>query len=309
MTINKISISAEWELNTHDLNNEGVSGNYTETRMATIINNNKLECVNSISGDMIKHSISTYIQNMAKDSKLNLCCGCETNNANRINNDKNFASKIKNTDNIALDTQIIKYCASDDMNGIMITSLNNQNMHYARKSVYECSAVIGIPYLVNTDSKFHVKYSDIKSENKSENAGQMTFYKPQNSGIYASVITANLDNISMNQYTKENIFKDDPEELKKRKILLLKSIMATYISPLGASKTTQNPHSGILKGFITTSSSIFPAPSYSAIHEDYGKQLNECVKSLNNINDSIKIYEFKSLSEFINIINTLINIL
>ena len=97
MSIYSISLSAQLTLDMHSLNNEGGEGNQIQTRMVNIVDGNgRLQNVNAISGDMIKHILAEHLHRIATANGLPLCAGCKTFNANRISADESYMAAIAN---------------------------------------------------------------------------------------------------------------------------------------------------------------------------------------------------------------------
>ena len=64
-------------------------------------------------------------------------------------------------------------------------------------------------------------------------------------------------------------------------------------------RNTQNPHIVNFEGVISYSTTTCPAPSVSAINENYKNEMKEITVSLNTItNNSVTSIEFSSLSQF-----------
>lgn len=317
--ITSIGISGILTLNTHDLNNQGSEGNITLERTATIVYRDEIVTVNAISGDMLKHSVAKYINTIAKEDKLPLCKGCMVDSANRINmEDKkklrkdgkdSFASDEDKDDgkfsDAELSDKIIQLCTSDDLNGIMITEKVIGNLH--RKGCYECGMIIGIPEKVNTKRDFHVKFSkeDEGESNDGSNKGQNIFHRPNSSGEYATVMFLDISHIGQNDYTYKSAISE--EEKQKRFILLLKAVASSYVNFLGAQRNTMLPHVTDFKGIITISTSGQPAPTISPLNPNFIAETKVIMENFNKLSkDAISMKEFKSISEFTELMANLI---
>ncbi len=140
MSISSISINGRVTLNMHALNNEGGEGNQLLTRQVTIIDENgKPVTVNAVSGDMLKHIQAEHLYNIAKEESLDLCSSCDKFNANRITAAPEFTKQFttETPDNDVLDL-LLKTCAIDDLEGILIT---NNNKNFLNK-FFECNSAI-----------------------------------------------------------------------------------------------------------------------------------------------------------------------
>lgn len=307
--IKTIGISGAITLNTHDLNNEGNEGNITIERQSTVVKDGNLITVNAISGDMLKHSVAQYINEIAKSEGLDLCAGCKVNHANRINMEEKtkLQNGKKKLSDEELSDRIIQLCVGDDLNGIMITETAIGNIH--RKSCYETGVVNGIPDKVYTDREFHVKFSKESGKKGDDadgsNVGQNIFYRPNNSGEYATLMFVNAEHIGRNEYTLE--YAIDEEERKKRLKVLISAIISTYTNIQGAQRNTMLPHITDFKGTVSISRKNIPAPIVSALNENYLEELRSIAENINSIStDAIELREFNSLSEFTQVMASLI---
>src|SRR5690606_16707702 len=176
-------------------NKEGGEGKQSQTRMVNIIDQSRqLQNVNAISGDMFKHIQAEHLFHIAReDSNLPLCAGCREFDANRINADAAFLARTADLSDTAFIDELLRYCAMDDIEGILITEGKRS---LPRKSVIEFGWVVGVPGSVETDSYFHVKYATRDrtktaeqreaEEQSGANIGQAIFHRPASSGIYAA---------------------------------------------------------------------------------------------------------------------------
>ncbi len=295
--IKSISISGRITLNMHSLNNEGNEGNQVLTRQVTIIDNNqKPVTVTAVSGDMLKHILSEHFWKVAKESNISLSGTSQVFNANRIISKdlKGYKKEELKKQDVAMDA-VLKTCALSDIAGAMITDIGN----FARKSVAEFGWLIGLPEVNETENYFHAKFvpNASSTETDSGNLGQNIFHRPANSGIYAFVGNFEICRIGYNDILKTYPINED--ERKIRYEALLKSILYTFIKPNGAMRNTQNPHIVSFEGVISYSTSSCPAPTVSAINEDYETEIEGITRNLNTIsNNSITSSKFSSLSDF-----------
>ncbi len=306
MKINSISISGLLTLNMHALNNEGTEGNYLQTRMVEIVDGKGVAySVNAISGDMFKHIQAEHLNSLAKEENISLCDGCSINNPNRINIDNTFISGFADgaKDAEILD-KVLERCIGDDAEGILITQeIGKKKRAIGRKSIVEFGWAIGEPEKTKTESYFHVKFDQTErasgrgDEKTGANIGQNIFHRPASSGRYAIVLNIDLCRIGFNDITRKHSI--NAEERKKRAKIVLKSILATFIKPEGAHRNTQNPHIVDFQGCIAASSTMLPAPTVSALNEDYLSTIGNICSTLNELSpNSITKWEFKSLDGF-----------
>ncbi len=315
--INSISINGRLMLNLHSLNNEGGEGNQILTRIVTILDKNgELASVNAISGDMFKHIQSDHLIKILNEQGIALCNNCKLADPNRISGDDEFIKYIK--DKKPLDSELmqamLKKCACDDLEGILITEGRNT----ARKSVVEFGWVVGIPEQTITENFFHVKFASDASKKKGEakeskeerasNKGQNIFHRPTNSGNYATVLHLETSRIGFNDYSR--VYEITEEERQQRYEALLKSVLYTYMNPEGAMRAAQNPHIVNFEGVISYSTSATPAPTVSALTDSYDEEIKEIAEALNTMEgkseDVVYLKPFKSMSEFVKAMTELV---
>lgn len=304
-SIYSLSLSAQLTLDMHSLNNEGGEGNQIQTRMVNIVDGNgRLQNVNAISGDMVKHILAEHLHRIATASGLPLCAGCQTFNANRISADEAFMGSIANKSDAESLSQMLQTCAMDDMLGNLITAGSKS---LPRKSVVEFGWVVGIPESTRSDSYFHVKYASERSDAQRKadsdetmrkaNLGQAIFHRPANSGVYALVCTIEAARIGLNDITQKYVI--DEAERQSRFNALLEALLYTLIEPAGAMRGTQAPHIVDVSGVLTVSQDVVPAPTLSPIKEGYDAQLAQLCDTLNGIRpNALTSYPFGSLAEY-----------
>ena len=309
-----LSISARATLDMHSLNNEGGEGNQIQTRMVNIVGHDgRLYNVNAVSGDMYKHILTEHFFRLASnDGTVPLCAGCREFNANRISADASYTSAVKNlTDADAL-TLLLKTCALDDLAGNLITEGNKS---LPRKSVVEFGWVVGIPEITKTDSYFHVKYANERSqgqrtadsseEARGANLGQAIFHRPASSGVYAIVTNLELVRIGLNDITQQYVISDEDRAVRHAK--LLESLLYTFLEPNGAMRGTQNPHIVALEGVVTVSLTALPAPTVSPINEEFDAELARICSALDSLHPGqLVLHTFDSLGSFSEIMAELI---
>jgi CRISPR-associated protein Cst2 len=307
--LSSFAISGVVTLELHALNNEGSEGNTMMTRMVDIVltakesGAAKKHSVNAVSGDMFKHILVEHLTEEAKRGGLSLSRGCELMNPNRIQYDwqDNPKGYAKDTLDSVILKDAISTCAVTDCAGTLITSDLGKTRSIARKSCVEFGWLIGKPGQVTTDSYFHAKYvAEGRGEGKGESAnlGQNIFHRPASSGQYAAVLNVDLYRVGRNDISLD--FAYDEDERKRRCSALIKSVISTFVKPIGAHRNTQAPHVVDFSGVIATSKSTVPAPCISPLNEDFATQLEGISATLNRINkdEPIKTQRFHNLNEF-----------
>lgn len=305
MSIYSLSLSAQLTLDMHSLNNEGGEGNQIQTRMVNIVDGNgRLQNVNAISGDMIKHILAEHLHRIATANGLPLCAGCRTLNANRISADEAYMADIATKSDAEALSQMLQTCAIDDMLGNLITAGSKS---LPRKSVVEFGWVVGLPESTRSDSYFHVKYANDRSDAKRKadsseeargaNLGQAIFHRPANSGVYALVATLEAARIGFNDITHEYVISEDKRQARFN--ALCEALLYTLIEPAGAMRGTQAPHIVDVTGVVTVSRNVIPAPTLSPLKDGYGDQLTALCETLNSIRpEALSAHNFGSLAEY-----------
>lgn len=300
--ITSVSVSGQMTIDLHSLNNEGGEGNQIQTRMVHIVDGaGKLAVVNAISGDMFKHIQAEHFQSIAAaNNSLPLCAGCQRFSANRINDDKEFIGGLGKEANEDLLNLVIRRCAMDDTEGILMTVGNRSA---PRKSTIEFGWVVGLPDVTRTESYFHVKYDPAgrgagSGDQTGANVGQNIFYRPASSGIYAVVTNIDLYRVGWNDISRQ--YAIDVDQRRHRQRALLESALYTFVKPTGAHRNTQHPHVTAFEGVLSWSSGTTPAPAISALNDQYREQVEEIATGLNRISSEIETARFGSMSEFAN---------
>jgi CRISPR-associated protein Cst2 len=313
--IASISISGEITLNLHSLNNEGGEGNQIITRQVTIVDKGgQTHTVNAISGDMFKHIHAVHLAQLAKEQGLPLSKYAEALNPNRISTEelktytKNNVAKNNGTSADVV-SALIDLCTVCDTHGILITDKVGENKNSSntpRKSTIEFGWTVGIPGKTNTESYLHTKLvadaSGVRGE--SSNEGQNIFHRPANHGVYAFVCSIDVYRIGFNDINRH--YPDGVDRVKRYKAVI-QSLLSSFINPKGAMTSTQKPHITDFKGVVTTSNKLTPAPTISAINEDYQNEIKKIAASINKIeSDAIEVKEFNGLGELSEILSELI---
>jgi len=310
--IHSLAISGLLTLELHSLNNEGAEGNYLQTRQVEIVNKSgQIESVNAISGDMLKHIQAEHLHDVAIQDGLPLCEACRRLDANRVLGDQEFLKGLPQgaSDSAILDA-VLKRCAMDDAEGILITSeVGGKKRAIPRKSVVEFGWVVGRPASTHTESYFHVKYAPEGrgkgSTDDPSNLGQNIFHRPASSGQYAVVLCVDLYRLGRNDITLRYAL--DAGERRRRAAALLKSILFTFVKPTGAHRNTQNPHILDFTGVVTLSKTSLPAPTISALNDEFAAEVKRIAASLNRLQaQSVDTLEFSSPAGFAELVAELV---
>lgn len=316
--IYSLSIASRAILDTHSLNNEGGEGNQIRTRMLDIIGHDgELHNVNAISGDMLKHIQTEHLFANIREQGLPLCAGCRQFNANRINADTAWMESIKRKSDVEAIDSLLTTCVMDDLAGILVTAGGRS---LPRKSVIEFGWVLGLPESTYTDSYFHVKYANDRSDEQREqdatrrvkenrdtkektggaNLQQAIFHRPTSSGIYAIVCNLEFARIGYNDIAQRYALNE--EERERRGQLLLESLLHTFVQLNGAMRSTQLPHLVSLEGVLSWSTAVQPAPLLSPLmggrgdREMYRAQTATIAQALGKGN-AVKTVNFESLAD------------
>ena len=310
-TIFNLSIAAKATLNLHSLNNEGGEGNQTQTRIVNIVSHSgRLESVNAISGDMLKHIQAEHLYRISKERGLPLCAACQLFDANRMSGDPEFQAWVSQKER-PTPVQVVDRlltCTLDDIEGNLITA---GNLSVPRKSIVEFGWAVGIPEIVTTDQYFHVKYDPDRREiptekvERSANLGQAIFHRPANSGQYAIVCNIEAHRIGYNDISQKVVL--DGDERQARLAALLESLLYSFVQPTGAMRNTQNPHIVDVTGTLTYSTGAAPAPMVSPLNPNFIDQTKDISASLNRIHDGrVHVEEYKSLSSLADVMQGLL---
>jgi CRISPR-associated protein Cst2 len=316
--IYSLSICGQATLDMHSLNNEGGEGNQIQTRMVEIVDEtNRLQTVNAVSGDMLKHIQVEHLHRLSK-GKLPLSKGAEILNANRINADDEFITRVKKeklTPSEILDA-LIETCTISDLAGILITETSRP---VPRKSIAEFGWMVGLPDPKPTTQQYiHAKYvpespeSGTDAEERRGNLAQSLFYRPASSGIYAIVSHLEIARIGFNDITHTYAIDADQRLLRYR--ALLESVLYSFIQPNGAMRNTQLPHIVNCSGIISYSTQPIPAPMVSPLKTGadkanplYRQEVEQIATRLNEIHpEAITTARFDDLSQLAQVLGDLI---
>lgn len=316
--IASLSISGEITLNLHSLNNEGGEGNQIITRQVTIVDKEGItHTVNAISGDMFKHIHAVHLAQLAKEQKLPLSKYAEALNPNRISSEelaaftKNNVAKANGTSADVI-SALIDICTVCDTHGILITDKVGENRNSSntpRKSTVEYGWTVGIPNKTNTESYLHTKLVADASgvRGASSNEGQNIFHRPANHGVYAFVCSIDVYRIGFNDISRTYPIDDSARATRYKAIV--QSLLSSFINPKGAMTSTQKPHITDFKGVVAISSKLTPAPTISAINENYQNEIQKIAENINKIeNDAIEVKNFNGLGELSGIFSEIIDL-
>lgn len=311
--ISSISVCGEMTLNLHSLNNEGGEGNQIMTRQLTIVDKNGDEAtVTGISGDMFKHIHAAHMLNYCVENKIPLSEYSKTLNPNKISADDLESEAGKSTQNQSdVINAMIKKCAICDAHGVLITDKvgdNKSSTNTPRKSVIEFAWTVGIPGKNNTETYVHTKLvanAGSKGSATSSNEGQNIFHRPANHGVYAFVCNIDTYRIGMNDINRKYSIED--VERSKRYKAVVQSLLSSILNPKGAMTSAQKPHITDFKGVVSVSHKLIPAPTISAINDNYIAEIKTIANNLNKIQpDSIEIEEFDGFGKLTEIIAKLL---
>lgn len=286
-------------LNLHSLNNEGGEGNQIITRQLTIIDKNGQEhTVNGISGDMFKHIHTGHLINLAKEQNLDLCSNCRVFNPNRLSSGEDLSKlELENAFDKDIIDAIIKLCVVDDVHGVLITKIESKNKNVPRKSTIEFGWTVGIPNKNNTESYVHTKLVADAGQKTSDSAneGQNIFHRPANHGVYAFICSIDSYRLGFNDISRSY---PEPEKRSARYKALIHALLNTFVNPRGAMTSTQKPHITDFRGVVAVSCKLTPAPTISALNEDYISEIGKIAENINRIeHDAVSLYEFNGLGD------------
>jgi CRISPR-associated protein Cst2 len=286
------------------LNNEGGEGNQIITRQVTIVDKNGItHTVNAISGDMFKHIHAVHQANYCVEHNLPLSSLAKLLSPDRISADElnaHITVAEKSAKQKDVQDGFIQLCTITDTHGVLMTDAVKGIKNTPRKSVIEFGWTVGIPQKSNSDTYFHMRGATESSPNPTP------FNRPANYGVYAFVCSVEVYRIGFNDI-KRGYSIDDPARESRYKSVVV-SLLNSFINPQGAMTSTQKPHITDLKGVVSISSKLIPAPTISAINEEYQTQIEKIVTNLNKIEpDAIELKEFDGLGKLSEILAELIN--
>lgn len=201
--------------------------------------------------------------------------------------------------------KILEMCSVDDIHGVLITAEKN---NLPRKSLIEFGWTVGLPNKTNTESYLHTKIvadAGAKGSADGGNTGQNIFHRPANHGVYAFICSIDVYRIGFNDISRD--YPVNNEVRSSRYKALVQSLLSSFINPKGAMTSTQKPHITDFKGIVSVSSKLLPAPTISAINENYLEEIQTIANNLNRIEDgAISLYKFNGLGDLSGIMADLI---
>lgn len=302
--IASFSISGEITLNLHSLNNEGGEGNQIITRQVTIVDKQgKAHTVNAISGDMFKHIHAVHQANYCIENKLPLSSLAKLLSPDRISADElnlHITIPEKNVTQKDIQDGFIQLCTITDTHGVLMTDSVKGIKNTPRKSIIEFGWTVGKPNHTNTDSYFHMRGATDSNPNPTP------FNRPANYGVYAFVCSVDVYRIGFNDLKRTYAIEDITRNDRYKSIVV--SLLNSFTNPQGAMTSTQKPHITDFNGILTVSNKLTPAPTISAINEDYQSEIEKISVSINKIEDNaIEVKKFNGLGELSEIMVELIS--
>lgn len=292
--IASISISGEMTLNLHSLNNEGGEGNQIITRQVTVVDKKgELHTVNAISGDMFKHIHAVHQANNCIENELPVSQLAAMLSPDRISNiqlNEHIQAKEENVTQKEVIDAFIEICTITDTHGVLMTDSVKGIKNTPRKSLIEFGWTVGIPLKSNTDTYFHMRGGT------QDNPNPTPFNRPVNHGVYAFICSIDVYRIGFNDLSRSYPI-DDEQRLSRYKSIL-QSLLSSFINPQGAMTSTQKAHITDFKGVVAVSNNLIPAPTISALNENYNIEIQTISDNLNKIeNKTIEINTFNGLGE------------
>jgi len=137
-----------------------------------------------------------------------------------------------------------------------------------------------------------------------EKPPQMLYHRPTRSGVYGIVSVFQPWRIGLNN-VNFNYDVNDDNERKHRYELVIKAYQAMFMRPEGAMTSTRLPHTEAFEGAIVISKNNLPVPVITPLRDGYLEELKKIKDNLSG--NALEIKEFKSLSEFIQETENLLN--
>lgn len=205
--------------------------------------------------------------------------------------EKKYSLDFSNAEKI---DKMLELCTIDDLHGVLVTAEKN---NLPRKSLVEFGWTVGLPNKNNTESYLHTKLvadAGTKGSGDGGNTGQNIFHRPANHGVYAFVCSIDVYRIGFNDIDRKYPISD--ADRAKRYKALVQSLLSSFINPKGAMTSTQKPHITDFKGVVSISSKLTPAPTISAINENYQSEIKTIAENLNKIEgEAIEVKNFEGL--------------
>lgn len=326
-------------INLASLNNEGTEGNATQPRTAVVVRDGMLHTVPVISGDMVKHWHAVHLSAIAQERRLPLCKlakgrALDPNRLKvelaedewvrqRVEGAESWKGKLKSEQTRTLEeaiyTMLAKECVVTDTHGLLITEVDttksSKNGFKASVAVPRTSRVqfgflSGLPQESHIQHYFHAKYTTartgIVSRETASGEGQNIFTRPASSAVFAFVGVIDLAGLGFDDAADDYAVKDEYER-RERKQAVIDAMSYTLMRQHGANTSQQFPHIMDFEGAIVTSASRCPAPTVSAMREDYKATLRKLCQTANRMTDGepVTCYETSSLADTVDLLTTL----
>jgi len=213
------------------------------------------------------------------------------------NNQKNQLQKIEiNKLEQALYALVASECAVTDAHGLLITEVAPEDegskafncaVAVARTSRVQVGFMTGVPRQSMTEHFFHAKYvssrTGIQARETASGEGQNIFTRPATSAAFAMVAAIDLAGLGFDDAKNEYAVTDEGER-RKRKQAVIDALSYTLMNQPGAISSQQFPHIMDFEGAIVTSSTNCPAPTVSAMKDNYLDTLEQLVRTANRMN-------------------------
>lgn len=317
--MNSLTIAGRWNVNLHNLNNEGTEGNFIQPRTVTVVKKSRdlgegdsrderpmLFAVNAISGDMMKHIHADYFRQIALDDgaaeadydgPLPLSRNSIVLDPNRISTESEMVRMLtdETSTNAKIIDHVIEHCSLTDVHGILMTAKKRM---LPRKSRVEFGWVVAVPQISQTEHFIHVKYAvenatKYKHEKDETNEGQALFHRPASSAEYAFLAHIEADKIGLNDLTLDSPISEDARRV--RVAAALRAMVQTLMHPYGAGRSQQAPHVGGFSGVVITSESRIPAATVSPLEDDYREQAKQIVEQMNRMGGKLELTNVETL--------------
>ncbi len=319
--MNSLTIAGRWNVNLHNLNNEGTEGNFIQPRTVTVVKRTAsargdgtgepqpmLFAVNAISGDMMKHIHADYFRQIALDDgaaqagysgPLPLSRNSIVLDPNRISTEPEMVAMLtdESSTNAEIINHVIKTCSLTDVHGILMTATRRM---LPRKSRIEFGWVVAVPEVSQTEHFIHVKYAvenatRYRHADDPTNEGQALFHRPASSAEYAFLAHIEVDKIGLNDLTLESPISKEGRQV--RVAAALRAMVQTLMHPYGAGRSQQAPHVAGFRGVVITSDSRIPAATVSPLEDDYREQAEKIVAQMNRLGGRLELEHVDTLAD------------
>lgn len=326
-------------INLASLNNEGTEGNATQPRTAVVVRDGMLHTVPVISGDMVKHWHAVHLSAVAQERGMPLCKlskgrALDPNRLKaeltddewvrqRVEGAKNWKGKLKSDQarhlEKAIYTMLAKECVVTDTHGLLITEVDTTknsesgfkaNVAVPRTSRVQFGFMAGLPRESHIQHYFHAKYTTartgIVSRETASGEGQNIFTRPASSAVFAFVGVIDLAGLGFDDAADDYAVAAE-DERRERKQAVIDAMSYTLMRQPGANTSQQFPHIMGFEGAVVTSTSRYPAPTVSAMQDDYKATLRRLCHTANRMAEGnpVACYETSSLAETVELLAAL----